>query len=112
LVEASLARGDETAGALIEAAWRRGARFDGWSEQFDLRIWRAAAAEVGGELGATVSESQQFLPWNVVDCGVTEEFMGRERLRAQRHEVTDDCRYGACGACGICHDDVAMKVLT
>lgn len=112
LVEASLARGDETAGALLEAAWRRGARFDGWSEQFDLRIWRAAAAEVGSELGATVSEIHQPLPWHVVDCGISEEFMGRERLRAQRHEVTDDCRYGACGACGICHDDVAMNVLT
>ena len=47
LVEATLARGGPRSAELVEAAWRRGARFDSWTEWFDVGVWRAAAAEVG-----------------------------------------------------------------
>ena len=36
LVEGLLSRGDRRVGAVILAAWRDGARFDGWSEYFSL----------------------------------------------------------------------------
>ena len=36
-LEAALARGGEETGAVIEAAWRKGARFDSWTEQFKPR---------------------------------------------------------------------------
>ena len=111
VVEASLARGDAATSALIEAAWRRGARFDGWSEQFDLRIWRAAASEVGVELGIAGIEKRGPLPWDVIDSGIEPLFMARERQRAERREATDDCRHAACGNCGVCHDNIAMEVL-
>ena len=51
LVEATMAMGGREVAELIEAAWRGGARFDGWSESFDAGIWRRAAAELGIELG-------------------------------------------------------------
>ncbi len=51
LVEATLARGGPGSDRLIEEAWLRGARFDGWTEHFRLDLWRAAAVAAGVELG-------------------------------------------------------------
>jgi hypothetical protein len=36
-------RGDRRIGKVIEAAWRDGARFDGWSEYFDYERWMRCA---------------------------------------------------------------------
>jgi radical SAM family uncharacterized protein len=112
VVEATLARSDAAAATLIEAAWRRGARFDGWTEHFDLGAWRAAALELGVELGGEGAFSRGALPWEIVDSGVEPAFFAAERERAARRVHTDDCRRGACGACGVCHDDVEMEVLS
>ena len=43
LIEGLLSRGDRRVGAVIEQAWRDGARFDGWSEHFSYQRWIAAA---------------------------------------------------------------------
>ena len=51
VVEATLARGGPGTDRLVEEAWRRGARFDGWSEHFDVRRWEEAAAATGIALG-------------------------------------------------------------
>ncbi len=51
LVEATLARGGRGSDRLVEQAWRRGARFDGWSEHFDFAAWQGAAADLGVTLG-------------------------------------------------------------
>ncbi len=46
VLEAVFSRGDRKLGPVIERAWRDGARFDGWDEQFDSRRWdRAFEAE-------------------------------------------------------------------
>ena len=47
LLEGVLARGDRRLGAAVEAAFRRGCRFDGWGDRLDLRRWQAAFAEIG-----------------------------------------------------------------
>src|ERR1700684_2544279 len=39
LVEGLLSRGDRRVGEVILAAWRDGARFDGWSEYFSYERW-------------------------------------------------------------------------
>ena len=51
VVEATLARGGPGTDRLVEEAWRCGARFDGWSEHFDMRRWEDAAAATGIALG-------------------------------------------------------------
>ena len=43
IVEGLLSRGDRRVGAVIEAVWRDGGRFDGWSEHFSYDRWMAAA---------------------------------------------------------------------
>ena len=41
-LETALARGDEKLGDVIEGAWRRGARFDSWTEEFRGEAWSEA----------------------------------------------------------------------
>src|ERR1700729_889919 len=53
MIEGLLARGDRRVGAVIEAAWRDGARFDGWSEHFSYARWTQAAAAVLEPLGVS-----------------------------------------------------------
>ena len=50
LIEAVMSRGGRDIAPLIEAAWRRGQRFDAWTEQFSLDRWEEAARECGLDL--------------------------------------------------------------
>ena len=112
LVEASLARGGRGSDVLVERAWRAGARFDGWSEHFDLGIWRAAARECDVVLGAPAMTLPETTPWrDAVDPGVDEAFLADERARALEGLATEDCRSGRCGACGVCGDGIEMEVV-
>jgi radical SAM family uncharacterized protein len=43
LIEGLLSRGDRRVGGVILAAWRDGARFDGWSEYFSFERWARCA---------------------------------------------------------------------
>ena len=43
LVEGLLSRGDRRVGRVIEAVWRDGGRFDGWSEHFSYERWMRCA---------------------------------------------------------------------
>ncbi len=111
-VEATLARGGPGSDRLVEEAWRRGARFDGWSEHFDARHWQAAAAATGLELGASGHDGASGTPWEaVIDAGLDHDFLAAELERGRRGELTADCRDGACGACGVCGGGIEMEVL-
>ena len=46
-LEAVLARGDRRLGAVLEAAWKNGARLDGWIEYFDYDLWMKAFRDTG-----------------------------------------------------------------
>ena len=111
LVEATMAMGGREVAELIEAAWRGGARFDGWSESFDAAIWRRAADEVGIELGGRAWSGADALPWLPVDPLVHDAFLRDEAAAALRAETTDDCRDGSCTSCGVCSGEVEMDLV-
>ncbi len=46
-VEAVMSRGGREAAAWVEKAWRRGARFDAWTEHFNEEAWTRAAEALG-----------------------------------------------------------------
>src|SRR4029078_5934202 len=52
IIEGLLSRGDRRVGRVIEAVWRDGGRFDGWSEHFSYDRW--VAATEGGLEGTGV----------------------------------------------------------
>ncbi|HCC33081.1 MAG TPA: TIGR03960 family B12-binding radical SAM protein [Clostridiales bacterium] len=109
-VEAVFARGDRRLAPAIREAWAMGARFDGWSEQFDYRRWLGAFAGSGIEpahYAERPRDQDELLPWDHLDCGVDKEFLWRERERAFAGLPTPDCRWAACTACGACHPRAA-----
>jgi radical SAM superfamily enzyme YgiQ (UPF0313 family) len=112
LVEASLARGGRGSDRFVEAAWRRGARFDGWSEHFDLSAWQAAAGEVGVELGRPACLAAGRPEWrDAVDARLAPAFLAEEDERSRAAELTPDCREASCSVCGVCGGEVAMELL-
>ena len=105
LLEAVLSRGGRDIAPVIEGAWRRGARFDAWTEQFDLSRWEEAAAEAGidlREVAQSPFELDQRLPWEHVSPGVSRGFLEREYCRALDAQTTPDCTRTSCTGCGVC----------
>jgi radical SAM family uncharacterized protein/radical SAM-linked protein len=104
-LEAALARGGKDVGGVVEGAWRRGARFDNWTEQFSAEAWREALASAGTsaeELATATIPRNQPLPWDVVQGVVDRDFLWAEWERALSGETTADCRGEACSDCGVC----------
>ncbi|MBN1307554.1 MAG: TIGR03960 family B12-binding radical SAM protein [Chitinispirillaceae bacterium] len=104
VLETILARGDRAVGNLVYHAWRRGARFDGWDERFDLRRWVDAAAALSIDLQPflNVFPTEQVLPWSATTIGIAPAYLEEERRRAYREETTPDCSISRCNGCGIC----------
>ncbi len=104
ILESVFARGDRRLGAVIESAWRAGARFDGWLETFKPELWDSALAENGltaESYGAARASLDEPLPWSHIDTGISTAFFRRERERAFAATPTPDCLDGTCVACGI-----------
>ena len=104
-VEAVMSRGGRESAALVEEAWRRGARFDAWTECFDEQAWRdaAAALEFDVEKVAQTSYPTDYvMPWDHIGCGATTRWLARERRLAQEGVTTPDCTFEHCSACGVC----------
>lgn len=110
-LEALLARGDRRLNAIVERAWRLGARFDAWHEWGNMAAWDAAFAEaemIGFEDAAALLDfylyrersEDEVLPWDHLHSGVNKRFFQRDNARSKTGEFLDDCRDG-CHACGI-----------
>lgn len=105
LLEAVLSRGGRDIAPVILGAWRRGARFDAWTEQFDLARWEEAAAEAGIDLRAVAGTPyglDEPLPWNHISSGVSKGYLAREYRRALDGITTPDCSRTSCTGCGVC----------
>lgn len=104
-IEAVMSRAGREAAAWVEAAWRRGARFDAWTECFSETAWDEAATETGVDPEALAQTSypvDRIMPWEHISTGVSTRFLARERKLAERGQTTPDCTFGACSACGAC----------
>ncbi len=114
LLEAVLSRGGRDITPLIIGAWKRGARFDAWTEQFDLKRWEDAAAELGIDLrmvASTPFDLDARLPWEHVSPGISRGYLLREYRKSLAGETTPDCTRASCTGCGICPTIHAKNVL-
>ncbi len=103
MLEACFSRGDRRMGQVLYAAWRNGCRMDGWSEFLNYEGWLKAFDDCGLDPAFYANRGRgenELLPWDFIDAGVTRAFLWREWQRAQRGEVTPDCRKG-CQGCGL-----------
>lgn len=102
-IEAVFARGDRRLADVMEAAWRMGCRFDGWSDQYRHDLWLKAFQDLGVDpdfYALRNFDLDETLPWDHLDAGVTKDFLRREWNKALRGECTRDCRKG-CVGCGV-----------
>ena len=114
LLEAVLSRAGRDMAPVIVDAWRAGARFDAWTEQFSLERWERAAEDNGVDLrriAQTPFDLDMRLPWQHVSPGVSQGFLKREYRRALDGVTTPDCTRSTCAGCGICPTLHAENVL-
>ena len=105
IVEGLLARGDRRVGPVIEAVWRDGGRFDGWSEYFDFDRWMSCAEAVGVDVDWYTTrerEENEVLPWDHLDSGLDKEWLWQDWQDALDEVEVEDCRWSPCFDCGVC----------
>ncbi|MEQ6903119.1 TIGR03960 family B12-binding radical SAM protein [Nocardioides sp. YIM 152588] len=115
IIEGLLSRGDRRVGRIIEAVWRDGGRFDGWSEHFSYDRW-VASAESGLE-GTGIAldwyttrerEYDEILPWDHLDSGLDKDWLWGDWEDAlavadgSADIEVEDCRWTPCYDCGVC----------
>ena len=103
-LEAVISKGDRRQADVIETAVDMGCKFDGWMEFFDYEKWMAAFETHGLDpewYAYREIPEDAPLPWDHLDCGVTKEYQLADWRRSLREVTIGDCRYEACGQCGI-----------
>lgn len=102
-LEAVYARGDRRTGKALVRAWELGCKFDGWTEYFDYSKWLQAFEETGIQpefYSQRARGEEEYLPWELIDCGVSKQYMMKEMKKAAAGVQTADCRQG-CTGCGV-----------
>jgi radical SAM-linked protein len=82
-LEGVVGRGGRELSAAIETAFKRGARFDGWSEEFDFELWKNAF-DSSGLNPYDYLEGKSFsddLPWSHIEMRQSTEYLIKERNR-------------------------------
>lgn len=102
VLEGILARGDRRLCEVIRRVYKEGSIYDAWGEYYDNERWMRVLTECGlsADFYAHRERSlNEILPWDFIDCGVTKEFLMREWEKAQREEISANCKK-KCQACG------------
>lgn len=101
VLEGVFARGDRRLADVLLKAHEKGIRFDGWSEFFSMEKWLECFSECGlnPDFYTRARSFDEILPWDMIDVGVKKSFLIEEAKRAERAEVTPNCRE-KCSACG------------
>lgn len=74
-LEGVLSRGDRLLSKVILAAYKKGARFDAWSNYFSFTKWQEAFSESGINPQRYLDEKSTtaVLPWDFIDTGIAKE---------------------------------------
>jgi radical SAM superfamily enzyme YgiQ (UPF0313 family) len=100
-IEMLLAKGDRRTLAAIMKAVERGCKFDSWREFFKYDEWIGAFEDVGlSTVADRYTDLAAPLPWDIIDAGITKEFLVKEYNKAINGEMTPDCKLN-CSACGL-----------
>lgn len=114
VLEGVFARGDRKTAAVIEEAYRLGCLYDSWTESFDNALWMKAFDNAGVDIDFyTLRErdTEELLPWDFIETGVSKNFLKKEWERAKEGIVTPNCREqcSGCGAAkfggGVCYEN-------
>jgi radical SAM family uncharacterized protein len=85
MLEGLLTRGDRRVAMVLEEAWRRGARLDGWRECYQPRLWWQVLADLGMDLAFYAQRYRpltEVLPWDHVNVKKGREYLEKEQKRS------------------------------
>ncbi len=101
-VEAVFARGDRRLSRALALAAEEDMMFDAWDEGFSYERWLSVFERAGIDPAFYANRAfglDEWLPWDVIDAGVSKEFLLRERERAYAEKTTPACSEH-CSGCG------------
>jgi len=108
IMESVFARGDRRLCDVLIKAFEMGAKFDGWGQYFNYRLWIEAMEDCKLDVDFYAYRERTYdevLPWDFIDIGVNRKYLEAESEKAKKAELTQNCRKG-CTGCGI---DVNFK---
>ncbi|WP_435015824.1 TIGR03960 family B12-binding radical SAM protein [Tundrisphaera sp. TA3] len=85
LLEGILTRGDRRVAAVLEEAWRRGARLDAWTEHFDAKLWWKTFEDLGIDVASYSQRERpvdEVLPWDHIHVKKGREYLAKEQGRS------------------------------
>ena len=100
-LETVFARGDRRLGKALLLAAERDVMFDAWDECFDFDRWMEIfeRTDIDPKFYTRAFALDEILPWDIIDCGVTKQYLLRERERAYAEKTTPSCKEN-CNGCG------------
>ena len=101
-LEAVFAKGDRRLGAVLESAYKKGCKFDSWTECFQIEKWNQAFSECGIDpdfYSLRTRDYDEINPWDHLDYAVSKEFLIKENKLAHKDTTTPNCRE-KCSNCG------------
>ncbi len=104
-LEGLWARGDRRLSKLLLSAYRKGCRFDGWSDRFNFSVWKEAFSEADIDVPFFTDRKRALiepLPWDHIDMKVQKSFLIKEWHAALEAHQIQDCRWNPCNDCGVC----------
>lgn len=104
-LEGVMSRGNRLISKVIYSAYKKGCKFDGWTEYFRFDRWQEAFLEAGIDPNFYALRRPAYdevFPWDFIDIGVTKAFLQKENDKAIQEMTTLDCRQHECTGCGIC----------
>jgi radical SAM family uncharacterized protein len=85
MLEGILTRGDRRVADVLEAAWRRGARLDAWTEHFNPRLWWSTFDDMGIDVSFYSHRERpidEVLAWDHIHVKKGREYLAKEQARS------------------------------
>ncbi len=110
-LEGVFCRGDRRLGKALLAAYKRGCRFDAWTDQLNFPAWMDAFDECGIDAQAYLQERplDAQLPWDHISPLVEKRFLREEWDKALNESLTPDCRTSKCNLCSVALAGICSK---
>ena len=101
-LEAVFSKGDRRLSKAIELAVSRGMIFDAWDECFSYENWMKVFEDTSIDPDFYANRKMSYdeiLPWDVIDIGVSKNFLISESKKAYESKTTPNCKE-KCSGCG------------
>lgn len=111
-IEGLIARGDEKIGDAVYEAFKKGCKFDGWSEFFKFDIYDECFKNQNIVYADYLDKKDynKKLVWNDIDVGVTDKYYKNELEKIKKMKFDNNCNKQCDKECRICNKNIKKKL--